>query len=46
MKFSHEKNYQPKLIHIERPNDPKMLQALLYKVEHNWAYAMDLKQTM
>ncbi|KAL4429755.1 hypothetical protein ABPG74_004392 [Tetrahymena malaccensis] len=46
MKFSHEKKYQKKQIHIERLNDPKMLQVLLFKIENNWAYAMDLKQIM
>lgn len=44
MKFSfgHGK-FVKKNLEQEKPNDPKLLLAVLYEAEHDWAYGMDLK---
>jgi signal recognition particle subunit SRP68 len=43
LKFTHGRKYQKKKIEIEKKNDPRILQILLFKSEHEWAYAMDIK---
>ncbi len=45
MKFSYTKGRQfiKKSVEIEKKDNPKMLQVLLFNAERLWAYAMDLK---
>ncbi|KRX05044.1 hypothetical protein PPERSA_06678 [Pseudocohnilembus persalinus] len=44
--FGKGKKFEYKDITEQVPNDPKILQVLLYEIEHDWAYAMDIRQIM